>query len=30
MKFQPVYLDSLVNTVVARTRLHYPSLKLSK
>jgi signal transduction histidine kinase len=26
MKFQPVYLDSLVNTVVARTRLHYPSL----
>jgi signal transduction histidine kinase len=29
MKFQPVYLDSLVNTVVARTRLHYPSLVIS-
>lgn len=26
MQFQPVYLDSLVNTVVARTQLHYPSL----
>jgi len=26
MKFQPVYLNSLVNTVVARTRLHYPTL----
>ncbi|MGD0004573.1 MAG: HAMP domain-containing sensor histidine kinase [Anaerolineaceae bacterium] len=29
MQFQPVYADSLINTVITRSRLHYPGLVIN-
>jgi len=29
MQFQPVYADSLINTVITRARLHYPDLVIN-